>query len=466
VTGCYTIVELVLIVNPLPDVATTIEDYIICEANTDGRALFDLTTKIPEILNGQDPAEFTVSFHEVEADAQTGQNAIPQADLTVYRNRTNPQQIFVRIENNTSECSVSTASFFLEVLEGAEAVAPLAALEDCEDELGSGIATFDLTQLDAGILNGQDPTVFVLTYHEDLADAETGSNAIANPSSYQSPSQTIYARVFNTDTDCYGIAEIELLVNPIPDIGLEETYRMCVDASGNPIPQESGAASPPILDTGLSTPQYSFIWELDGTVLAGETRGALTALQEGVYTVTVTNMATGCQNTASATVTISSPPLTYSAQVVTAAFAGSHAIQASAEGPGSYLFSLDGGPFQSSGLFENVSPGRHTVTITDANGCGSVQVQVGVIDYPLFFTPNGDGYHDTWNIIGIAGIPSAKIYIFDRYGKLLKQLSPTGPGWDGTFNGRPLPSSDYWFQVIYTEDGVQKEFKGHFTLKR
>ncbi|HZW62131.1 MAG TPA: T9SS type B sorting domain-containing protein, partial [Flavobacteriaceae bacterium] len=65
----------------------------------------------------------------------------------------------------------------------------------------------------------------------------------------------------------------------------------------------------------------------------------------------------------------------------------------------------------------------------------------------------------------------AKIYIFDRYGKLLKQLSPTGSGWDGMYNGEPLPSSDYWFTVEYYEPGQgsesgTKEFRSHFTLKR
>ncbi|HZW62389.1 MAG TPA: T9SS type B sorting domain-containing protein, partial [Flavobacteriaceae bacterium] len=62
----------------------------------------------------------------------------------------------------------------------------------------------------------------------------------------------------------------------------------------------------------------------------------------------------------------------------------------------------------------------------------------------------------------------AKIYIFDRYGKLLKQLSPTGSGWDGMYNGEPLPSSDYWFTVEYyePEGTTKKQFSAHFTLKR
>ncbi|HET8838647.1 MAG TPA: T9SS type B sorting domain-containing protein, partial [Flavobacteriaceae bacterium] len=95
-------------------------------------------------------------------------------------------------------------------------------------------------------------------------------------------------------------------------------------------------------------------------------------------------------------------------------------------------------------------------------------VDVSIIDYQTFFTPNGDGYNDTWNILGIGNQPGAKIYIFDRYGKLLKQLSPTGPDWDGTYNGRPMPSDDYWFLVEYIEplDGTLRTFKASFTLKR
>src|SRR5699024_10015217 len=118
--------------------------------------------------------------------------------------------------------------------------------------------------------------------------------------------------------------------------------------------------------------------------------------------------------------------------------------------------------------FTGLAAGEHIVYGRDINGCGTTAVDASIIDYPKFVTPNGDGYNDTWNIIGISGQPDAKIYIFDRYGKLLKQLSPTGPGWDGTFNGEPVPSDDYWFRVEYTEpmDGTPKTFKANFTLKR
>ena len=92
--------------------------------------------------------------------------------------------------------------------------------------------------------------------------------------------------------------------------------------------------------------------------------------------------------------------------------------------------------------------------------------QIQVINYPHYFTPNGDGYHDTWNIVGFEGQPNTKIYIFDRFGKLLKQISSTGLGWDGKYNGVLMPSTDYWFTVDYMEQNATKQFRAHFTLKR
>jgi gliding motility-associated-like protein len=88
-----------------------------------------------------------------------------------------------------------------------------------------------------------------------------------------------------------------------------------------------------------------------------------------------------------------------------------------------------------------------------------------VVDYPRFFTPNEDGFNDTWNITELE-TTAATIYIFDRTGKLLKQLSPEGDGWDGTHHGAALPATDYWFLVEYEENGVMKKFKSHFALKR
>ena len=89
-----------------------------------------------------------------------------------------------------------------------------------------------------------------------------------------------------------------------------------------------------------------------------------------------------------------------------------------------------------------------------------------MVNYPKFFTPNGDGFNETWNIVDLKAQSTALIHIFDRYGRLLKDITPNGAGWDGSFGGEVLPADDYWFTITYTEDGINKEFKAHFSLKR
>jgi large repetitive protein len=363
-------------------------------------------------------------------------------------------------------------SFNLLVLEGATATPPAAPYVICDnnENPNDGFGDFDLSSgnvdLYAEILGSQTTPPYELAFYQTLAEAEAGDPGTALPSTYTNTinPQIIYARVTNTDTSCYDIAEVILNVEQLPLVVLEDEYRLCVDANGNPIPEEEGAMSPPVIDTGLDPALYDIVWETPGGIIFGP---SIIAIEGGVYRVTYTEIATGCSASVSTTVTVSQPPVTYEAILVNGAFSENHVVQATATGMGTYVYQLDDGVFIDSGIFENVSPGVHTVTFKDANGCGSVTIEIGVIDYQPFFTPNNDGYHDTWNIIGIAEFdPTAKIYIFDRFGKLLKQVSPLGEGWNGTYNGNPLPSSDYWFLVEYTEQEVQKEFKGHFTLKR
>ena len=81
------------------------------------------------------------------------------------------------------------------------------------------------------------------------------------------------------------------------------------------------------------------------------------------------------------------------------------------------------------------------------------------VDFPHFFTPNNDGINDIWP----KNTNLKSITIYDRFGKILKILSPNEAGWDGTYNGSFSPSTDYWFNAVISDD---KTIKGHFSLIR
>nr|WP_293294070.1 T9SS type B sorting domain-containing protein [Allomuricauda sp.] len=139
-------------------------------------------------------------------------------------------------------------------------------------------------------------------------------------------------------------------------------------------------------------------------------------------------------------------------------------------GDGNYEYAINGGEFQDDPLFYDVPPGINTVVINDKNGCGITDpIEFLVVGYPKFFTPNSDGVHDNWNVYGVEELVNPVVYIFDRYGKLLKQID-VNIGWDGTFNGRDMPSSDYWFRLDYERDDegvlVATSVRRHFSLVR
>ncbi len=111
--------------------------------------------------------------------------------------------------------------------------------------------------------------------------------------------------------------------------------------------------------------------------------------------------------------------------------------------------------------------GEQTLSARLASGCSETTSTTFIAtNYADFFTPNQDGFNDSWNLECLRNNATARIYIFDRHGKLLKNISADGFGWDGTYQNNPMPSSDYWFKATYLDNAVERTITGHFTLKR
>ncbi len=140
-------------------------------------------------------------------------------------------------------------------------------------------------------------------------------------------------------------------------------------------------------------------------------------------------------------------------------------------GIGDYEFALDDsfGIYQDDPFFEMVTSGVHTIYVRDKNGCGTTSIDVSVIGYPKFFTPNNDGINDTWQVDGVSQdfYATSLIYIYNRFGKILAKIDTTGEGWNGFFNGESLPATDYWFSVqLIDKNNNIREKRGHFSLIR
>lgn len=328
-----------------------------------------------------------------------------------------------------------------------------ADLKEC-DPNNDGITVFNLSLNTAAVLGTQSITQNTVKYFENQSDADQNVFAV-NPQAYTNHNnpQRIYARIHNNiNHECY--QTVSFLISTL-DSPTTETLIYEIICLNNP----NGLTL-----TAMSTdPQlYQYIWT------TGETTPRLTVHEPGTYTVIITNQA-GCSSVRSFVVTPSDTAVID--DIIVNDLRDNNTITIMASPPAgvdsSYSFSLDSpnGPFGESNFFENVSPGLHTVYIKDNNGCGIISQEVTVLATPKFFTPNGDGVNDTWNIIGVNTYfyPKSKIYIFDRYGKLLADVDPKGSGWDGIFEGRQLPATDYWF-VVQLDNG--RIIKGHFSLMR
>jgi len=482
---CAQVVALQLIVHPMP--ATSIRPYAICQLPYTGTATFNLGNYRNEILGpGAVQTDFIVRYYRIDPRVTPPGTANPSLSFT-YTNRTPVETLYVYAENIATGCNiVLPLTLSVEPQTIANPVTAADFVECDYDGTNDGFFEFNLTDAKDDIVGTQGPLAnYDVYYFLTEAEALTGdiTTAIPNPATYTNTvagSQTIWAMVRNNQytygCPAYTSFNIVVVALPEPVITSADGHTSCVDFEDNTIIHHDIDLSSGILaGTG-----HTYQWFKDGTAIPGATSSNYIAVETGTYTVVVTGPgASACESEPSAGYEVTrSGPASFigDGYVVSNAFSDNQSITVLVEGFGEYQYSMyPDGPWQNSNVFTNVATGYHTIyiqDITNNEGCDvRVLEDVSTIDYPKFFTPNNDGYNDHWNIIGLANFPSAQIFIFDRYGKLIKQLSPRsnptqGEGWDGTFNGVALPSDDYWFTVTFPEGNTVREFKSHFAMKR
>ena len=379
-------------------------------------------------------------------DTGSGFQAIPGASAATLQVQ---ESALYRVQVGLSCCSTTVISDVqVGFTPGAEAF-QIGDIGNC-----GASASLNLQSLDGQALGTQSAGQYQVTYHLSQEDAEQGLNPLPGEWDPGPGTRKVYYRVTSLENPlCYDASRsFELVQLPPPVVDLPEQAYLCL------------GYDPPLLGPAQPEPGVTYQWS------NGATTPGITPSEPGTYTLTATRTEgdLSCEVSRTVEVIASVPPEIGEVQIE--GLRASNTVTVVPLVEGNFEYALGDGPYQSSPVFHGVPAGTHQLHMRDVTGCGSISDTIVVVGFTTFFTPNGDGINDTWNIQGMESLENPSVFIFDRYGKLLKQFDETSPGWDGTFNGRDLPASDYWFRLNYTgTDGQQvtaRYLQAHFALKR
>ena len=429
-----------------------------CDDNTDGFTLFNLDEAIPLMVS--DETDLNIKFYQNRSDALEGNINNTVQNTRAFSNSTTTQ-VYARIENiygcekiveiNLEVSSTTIDSDFSVVINECDSAT------DGDDT--NGFSVFNFSEATQSVLSQLPANQNLeVTYYATMEDGLEEVNAI-NSENYTNTTafnQKLVVRIESLDNNnCLGLGYfVTLQVNPLPDFELPEEAYVCLNSPLEPV------------TVSVENPQgiYNYQWtdNNDKALIDGNT-AFYNFIDQGTYKLTAYNTVTNCSRTKIVSVSSSDIAEFIGFQVEDAAENNTVIVNVSGEGDYEYVLDDAFGSYQDTNVFENVTSGIHTVYIRDKKGCGTIEEEVSVIGFPKFFTPNGDGYNDNWQIDGVSFQPTSVIYVFDRFGKILAELDPSGQGWDGRYRGKLMPDSDYWFKVKL-EDG--RTLKGNFSLIR
>lgn len=411
--------------------------------DADGLGIFNLFNITDQIDNSLQILNFYLS----QNDAESGVNPIQTPNN--FQNSISNQDIFIRVINANNCIAVENVQ-----LNGSAQVLDEVTYTVCPSQETSP-TSFTNQAVQNQVAESLGIQVQDISLFFTQEDAINQSNPILSgflEIETDLLPLTIFARL-EDQTSCLGLAPVVLQKVDGPVFSTETDNFLICEAGGNSV----------ILDATLENPvgEIFFDWE------NGETSQTIAVDEAGSYRVDVTTVQdidgseVVCTNFKIFTVEVSSLPEVSFTQT---GFAGNGQVIIDAEGSGDYEFALNDSGFVDNNSFP-VNQIQNTILVRDKNGCGQVALGFVALRVPDFFTPNNDGFNDYWQIEGIRSNANSvkNIFIFDRYGKLIHKLSPLLIGWDGTYNGRQMPSQDYWYRI---ELQSGETVTGHFTLKR
>lgn len=405
-----------------------------CDNDTfldDGISIFNL--ELAEAILLESYPGFQVKLFESNADAIAGINEI--GDYDNYTNTVNGQILYAKVYQNIECYAINQVQ--LQVLSASNLgnYDTIAICETSDSDAGISIAIDDvIAYLVEDFPSG------TISIHETQDDALLLQNELSGSLEVAiADIDNLFFRI-SDDVACQVVGSIDLDIAIKPEI-FDQNFLLC-----------SLEVSSIVLDAGAGYASYQ--WS------TGATTQTLNIDEPGEYIITITNEA-GCEN--EAVFTVDEIPSVAIEEIIINDFSESNSITIVPSEIGEELsYSINGGSsFVSTNSFYNLQPGIYDIVVLQ-EGCSEATETVIIGGLPSFFTPNSDGVNDKWQILNPGFYEGAIIELYDRYGKNLITFSAQS-SWDGTYNGKLLPSSDYWYKLSLKEGRV---VTGHVTLKR
>lgn len=399
-----------IVLNPSPFAA---DDATItaCNNNNEGLAYFDLSTAAVTTQPG-----VTKKYYPTLANLNAG-----TGEILNWSNYPSAAGGTVHVKVTTSQGCTDNAVITLNHY--PVVTVNDATLRSCFLENNVSMGTFNLTNAPVTTQTG-----VTKNYYPSLQDAINGTNEITPPQPYTAPSGVVYIKV--TDANgCYAIAKVTLTVIPPVYSEILKDKIICIEDKTT-------------LDAGTGFDAYE--WS------TGETTQTISNVGVGTYWV---KLKTGdCTVKQDVKIFASEQPVITSVDVS----ATTITVYANGGTP-AYQYSLDNVNWQDSNVFTNISRGIHKVFVKDAYDCEPMVVDVTVPNIINVITPNGDGRNDVVDYSALGNKLNLVFNIYDRYGAKLHQGDKTNQyKWDGTANGRKVPTGSYWYSVTWNENNKTK----------
>jgi gliding motility-associated-like protein len=411
-----------IILNPTPFEAVD-ASLTECNNNNAGVGIFNLNNAAVTTLAG-----VTKQYYPTLANLNAGTNqimnfgAFPAAQGTT-----------IHVKVTTAQGCVDNAIITLNT--NPVVIVTDATLRACSEPTNPSVGIFNLLNANVTTQAGT-----IKKYYPSLTDAMNGTNAIGNPATYTAPNGFVYISVI-TAAGCFSVAKVTLVVIPSVYSTVLVDKVICIEDKTT-------------LDAGSGFTGYE--WS------TGATTQTISNIGVGTYWV---KLKTGdCIVKQTVKVYASEQP------VVTYIDISNKTITINVNGgTPAYQYSMDNVHWQDSNVFSEISRGMHKIYVRDSYECEPIIVNITVPNLINVITPNGDGQNDFIDYSALEGKLDLTFNVYDRYGSKLHQGDKTNRYiWDGTANGRKVPTGSYWYSVTWTENNQNKtpiKFSGWIMVK-